>query len=94
MELTVITPEGILCNMQVDKASIPGSEGSFTVMSNHAPLMSTLRKGKIRYNAKGGGEKEIEVEDGIVEVKHNQIWVFTEGGSNTTGSSNLAQGEA
>jgi len=79
MEMTIITPRGILCNMQVDKASIPGSEGSFTVMSNHAPLMSTLRRGKIKYNAKGEAEeKEIDVEDGIVEVKHNKIWIFTE----------------
>lgn len=79
MELTIITPRGILCNLLVDKASFPGSKGTFTVMPNHAPIMSTLKRGKIRYNAKGEtDEKEMEVEDGIVEVKQNKIWIFTE----------------
>lgn len=79
MELTIITPRGILCNMNIDKASFPGAQGAFTVMPNHAPIMSTLRRGKIRYNAKGQKEEqEIEVEDGIVEIKQNKIWIFTE----------------
>ncbi|MDF9828749.1 hypothetical protein [Parabacteroides sp. PF5-6] len=79
MELTVITPRGIRCNVQVDKATLPGSQGSFMVMANHAPLLSTLRNGTIRYTARGDAEeKEIEVQDGIVEVRQNKIWVFTE----------------
>jgi len=79
MELTIITPRGVLCNMLIDKVSIPGAQGAFTVMPNHAPIMSTLRRGKLRYNAKGQtGEQEMDVEDGIVEIKHNKIWIFTE----------------
>lgn len=65
--------------MQVDKATLPGSLGSFMVLKNHAPLLSTLCKGKIRYTVQGNAEeKEIEVQDGIVEVRQNKIWVFTE----------------
>ncbi|MDH6358019.1 F0F1 ATP synthase subunit epsilon [Parabacteroides sp. PF5-9] len=79
MELTIITPKGIRCNLQVEKASFPGIQGAFTVMPHHAPIMSTLKKGTIKYQAKGQREElEIDVEDGIVEIKNNQIWVFTE----------------
>jgi len=79
MELTVISPKGILCDMQIDKASFPGCQGTFTVMPNHAPLVSTLKKGKIKYNPTGKvDEKEIDIEDGIVEIKYNKIRVITE----------------
>jgi len=79
MELTIITPRGILCNLLIDKATFPGSQGVFTVMPNHAPLLSTLTRGKIQYNAKGeADEKELDVENGIVEIKQNKIWIFTE----------------
>lgn len=79
MEFTVITPKGILYHVLVDKASFPGSGGTFTVMRNHAPILSTLKKGKIIYNLKGEAEeKELDVEDGIVEVKQNKIRIFTE----------------
>ena len=79
MELTIITPNGMLRNEQVEKASFPGTKGAFTVLSNHASLVSTLGKGKIRYEAKGEAvEKEIDIESGIVEVKQNKIQVFIE----------------
>lgn len=79
MELTVITPRGIRLNIQVDKASLPGIQGSFTVMPNHAPIISTLRRGKVLYKAKGQiEEQEMEVEVGIVEIKQNHIWIFIE----------------
>lgn len=82
MKLTVITPRGVLYNIQVDKASFPGVLGSFSVMHNHAPILSILRKGKIRYKVPGQtGEQEIAIENGVVEIKQNQIRIFTESSS-------------
>ena len=79
MELTIITPSGVLCNAQVEKASFPGTKGAFTVLSNHAALVSTLGKGKIQYEVKGEAvEKEMDIERGMVEVKQNKIQVFIE----------------
>lgn len=77
MELTVISPRGILCQAEVEKVMIPGSLGAFTVLPNHAPLISSLQKGMIRYTTKGE-EKEMAVTGGIVEVKQNKIRIFTE----------------
>ncbi len=79
MELTIITPKGIRCQLQVDKASFPGSRGAFTILANHAPLVSTLNKGNISYCLKGKEEdQEIAISEGVVEVRQNKIRIFTE----------------
>lgn len=79
MELTIVTPRGIQLALQVDRASFPGTQGAFTVMPNHAPIISTLRRGKVRYKEAGDmKEGEVDVEDGLVEIKQNQIWIYTE----------------
>ena len=73
MKLVIVTPRG---NSTIDNASIvtlPGSEGKFTVLRNHAPLISAIRKGVVRYD-----ENEMPIEDGVVEVKNNIITVITE----------------
>ena len=54
--------------------TLPGSCGPFTVLENHAPLISTLLRGEIVYVAEGK-EVKIAVEGGIVEVTDNQIVV-------------------
>ncbi|MBS1446954.1 MAG: F0F1 ATP synthase subunit epsilon, partial [Odoribacter sp.] len=58
----------------VDRVTLPGSCGPFTVLENHAPLISTLLRGEIVYVAEGK-EVKIAVEGGIVEVRDNQIAV-------------------
>lgn len=79
MELTIITPRGIRCNMLVDKASVPGFDGTFTVLPGHAPILSSLCRGKVKFNEQGKvTEQEIDIENGIVEVKDNEIRIFTE----------------
>lgn len=79
MELTIITPSGICCNRLVDKVSIPGAGGAFTVLPGHAPILSGMLRGKVKFNEQGKDvEEEIDVENGFVEVKDNEIRIFTE----------------
>lgn len=74
MILRVISTEKILFDGAVDRVTLPGSCGPFTVLENHAPLISTLLRGEVVYVAEGK-EVKIAVEGGIVEVRDNQIAV-------------------
>ncbi len=75
MKFKVITPKGVIYNKEVDSATFPGMLGEFTVLRNHAPLLTTLKKGTIQVVADGQTET-IEVETGIAEVKQNNIRVI------------------
>lgn len=74
MILRVISTEKILFDGAVDRVTLPGSCGPFTVLENHAPLISTLLPGEIVYFTEGK-EVKIAVTGGIVEVRANRIAV-------------------
>lgn len=73
MELEIISPDGVLFKGEVNQVSFPGMAGSFEVLPHHAPLITALRKGNIRYETGDGTIQEIEVKDGFVEVKNDSI---------------------
>jgi F-type H+-transporting ATPase subunit epsilon len=75
MYLEIITPDKKVYQGDVDAVRFPGSAGSFEVMRNHAPLISTLQKGNIRIR-KGKEVTEITVGGGLVEVLKDTITVL------------------
>ncbi|HEY5591656.1 MAG TPA: ATP synthase F1 subunit epsilon [Paludibacter sp.] len=77
MKLEIITPEKIFFSGEVTSVTLPGTTGSFTVWENHAPLISSLMKGIISYDAKDG-KREFEVESGFAEVSKNVVTVCLE----------------
>ncbi|PTB95990.1 ATP synthase F1 subunit epsilon [Marivirga lumbricoides] len=77
MYLEIITPERKVFNGNVDSATFPGSDGSFQVLNNHAPMISSLAKGNLSY-ATGKDVTTMVVEGGVVEVLNNSIIVLAE----------------
>lgn len=77
MQLTIITPDQQVFEGEVESATFPGSDGSFQVLRNHAPLVSSLGKGDIKYRG-SAGEGAVTVEGGVVEVLNNNITVLAE----------------
>lgn len=47
MYLEIVTPEAILLSSEVDSISVPGVNGKFQILNNHAPIVSNLTKGSI-----------------------------------------------
>jgi F-type H+-transporting ATPase subunit epsilon len=75
MHLIILTPDQKVFEGSIQKATFPGSAGSFQVLKDHAPLVSTLQKGAILY----GGERQehvLVIEEGLVEVLNNIITVL------------------
>lgn len=75
MVLRIISPDGTLYEGEVTKVTLPGTMGLFTVLDNHAPLLSTLKAGEMLYETLDKQEKKMEIEGGIVDVKANTVSV-------------------
>lgn len=77
MTLKIITPLGCAVEAEVEKVFLPGGAGAFEVLQNHAPLVSTLAKGKVKYGI-GEDLQEYAVTGGFVKVENNTIVVCSE----------------
>jgi len=78
MKLEIITPEQIYFTGEVTSVTLPGTSGLFTVWENHAPLISSLKEGKISFLADNKEEKELNIEGGFAEVSKNTVTVCLE----------------
>ena len=81
MFIEVVTPDEKIFEGEVDSATFPGSDGSFQILNNHAPLVSTLGTGDMKFLKtvdKKEEETHIQVEGGVVEVLNNKVTVLAE----------------
>lgn len=78
MHLEIITPEKKVFDGEVLSATFPGVDGSFQVLNDHAPLISSLKKGKLEYKDKKN-DYEVVITGGVVEVLNNTVIVLAEG---------------
>lgn len=77
MYLEIITPEKKVFAGEVDSATFPGSGGTFQVLNDHAPLVSSLTEGTVKYVDKGS-ENTLSISGGVVEVLNNTISLLAE----------------
>ena len=77
MHLEIITPDKKVFEGEVTGAKFPGTNGSFEVLNNHAPLISTLENGPVRVTT-ASGQQYFNINGGVVEVLNNNIIVLAE----------------
>jgi len=73
-----MTPDSQVFEGDITSVTVPGTSGSFEVLENHAPIVSTLERGKVIVRT-GSGEQIISIIGGVVEVIHNNVTVLAEG---------------
>lgn len=78
MQIEIITPDAKLFSGEVSLVQFPGKDGSFEVLKDHAPLISVLKKGKIKLMDPNKQLSFYEIKGGIVEVKNNKIIVLAD----------------
>lgn len=78
MFLEIITPEKKVFSGDVEAVRLPGAEGSFGILNNHAPIIATLKKGIVKVTEKGSRIENFEINGGVVEVLNNKITVLAE----------------
>ena len=78
MFLEIVTPDKKIFSGETKLAQLPGSNGSFEIMNNHAPIISTLNKGKIRLISVEDKEFSFDIEGGVIESAENKIIILAE----------------
>ena len=90
MFLEIVSPEKTLFNGDVSSVQLPGSEGSFQILNNHAPIVSTLKKGEIKLrgsfdndsaenlNVQNNKEASLEIQSGVIEMKKNKLIILVD----------------
>jgi len=78
MYLEIITPDKKVFEGEVKLIQLPGSKGTFEILKNHAPIISTLGKGTIRIQEENNAEHSFDVSGGVIENKANKIIVLVE----------------
>ncbi|MBR5335185.1 MAG: ATP synthase F1 subunit epsilon [Bacteroidaceae bacterium] len=77
LNMDIVSPERQLFSGEVEGATFPGDKGRFTVLYNHAPIISTLGQGTIKW-VQQGQEATLDIKGGFVEVENNRIIVCVE----------------
>ena len=91
MYLEIISPEKTLFKGEVESILFPGTYGDFQVLNSHAPIVSTLTKGKVKIIGKisiDEGVKDkfeytdketiLDIESGTVEMNNNQVTLLVD----------------
>lgn len=75
MKVVIAKVDENLFDGEADALTAPGSAGEMTVLRGHMPLVTTLKKGTLTVHL-AGGNKIFEVEDGVMEVRHDGATVI------------------
>lgn len=79
LKLDFVTPERLLYSKDVEQVIVPGSEGEFTILSDHSPIISSLKPGYIKIYEDLSNEPTIYfVTDGFVDMASNQLTILAQ----------------
>ncbi len=81
MFLEIITPDKNIFSGEVLSVQVPGADGKFQILNNHAPIISTLLNGPVKVKT-ATGTQLFNVSGGVVEVLKNRIVVLAESAGN------------
>jgi F-type H+-transporting ATPase subunit epsilon len=74
---TLVTPEAKVAEEKVFDVILPTHDGFVGILPNHAPLLSKLGQGILRYHDELMGEKNYYIEGGFVQVRENKVMILT-----------------
>lgn len=77
LKLKIVSPERIEFDGEVESVVVPGTMGNFEILTNHAPIISSLQKGSVEYTDKTG-KNHVDIIGGFVEVQKNEVSLCVE----------------
>lgn len=81
MKIEIITPDTNIFSGEIRSVRVPGRKGSFQVLKDHAPIISTLDSGPVIMVDEQGNEIRYEITGGVIEVKRNRIILLADSAS-------------
>ena len=73
LKLRIVTPERVEFDGEVEQVVVPGTQGQFEILNNHAPIISTLQKGTVVFDG-----NQLQILGGFVEVQKNVVSLCVE----------------
>lgn len=77
-KLEIVSPERLVVSETVTSVTVPGTEGYFTVLGDHAPLMTTLKRGFVTVVGADGGRQSFYVQGGFADVSPEGLTILAE----------------
>ncbi len=92
MYIDIVSPEATLFSGEIDSLTVPGTKGSFQILNQHAPIVSTLTEGKVKiqgqlklseevkslFSQESDGHYYLSIRSGVVEIRNNKIILLAE----------------
>lgn len=77
LHLSIVSPEKAIFEGEVERVTLPGVQGSFSILPHHAPIISTLGAGVLSYVVEEE-EQTVDIQSGFVEMNNNEVSVCVE----------------
>ncbi len=77
-QLEIITPQKIVYSKKVISVTAPGTDGYLGVLANHAPLLTSLKPGKIEIHDTDLSITTIRIEGGFLETSKNKVDILVD----------------
>ncbi len=78
MNLEIVTPDSKVFEGEITSIALPGIDGSFQILNNHAPIVSALGKGRMTVVDSANETQEYTISGGVVEMNNNKVIVLAE----------------
>lgn len=75
LHLSIVSPEKEIFDGEVMRVTLPGVIGSFTILPQHAPIVSSLKEGKLSYVTEDNGECTLDIHGGFMEMSNGTVSV-------------------
>lgn len=79
MNITVLSPDKEIFQGTVTSVKVPGVNGQFEILNNHAAIVSALVEGEVRLLEQSGKKTTFEIEKGFIEVLNNEVALLVQG---------------
>lgn len=79
MYLEIITPVKKVYEGEVKIVTCPGVDGSFQVLNDHTPMISSLQSGEVEYKTEKGETLATEITGGVIEILNNKVVLLADG---------------
>jgi F-type H+-transporting ATPase subunit epsilon len=78
MIVEILTLEEVLFSKEAASVIVPGANGTFEMLDNHAPIISTLQKGTVKITDTNNQQTSIELTGGSIEMSNNKVTILAD----------------
>ena len=78
MNVEIINPDKLIFSGEASLVQLPGKDGSFEILNNHAPIIAILKMGKVKIVDNNKNTEFFEIKRGLIEVVKNKVLILAE----------------